>query len=144
MVLAAIAVTAWPPMVSDDGGWRLADEAAARVIEEVGPSGTTPGTGLVLDSIPPFKSADALAFPLERRGVRVLPAIALTGVLSSVLPPDHAVVVCDPLFDAVVGAPCGGLAEDAWVASPGRPPLRLVDRFAASSRRVISIYQTGG
>jgi len=30
------------------------------------------------------------------------------------------------------------------VASPGRPPLRLVDRFAAGSRRVISIYQTGG
>jgi hypothetical protein len=62
-VLVAVGVLGWPPEVSPDGGWRLADRAAARVIAVTG------DRAFALDGIPPFKSADALRFPLERRGV---------------------------------------------------------------------------
>ena len=47
------------------------------------------------------------------------------------------VIVCGPVFDEVVGAACGGDAEDAWLAGTGRPDLGLVDRFEAGPRRVI-------
>ena len=50
------------------------------------------------------------------------------------------VIVCDPLFDQATGAPCGGPAEDAWLASDRRGALTLVDRFVAGPRRTISVY----
>ncbi len=132
VVLIAIGVTAWPPTVSPDGGWRLADDAAGRVLSSTG------DRTLVLDGIPPFKSADALRFPLEHRGAVPLGPDALTA--STAAP--AVVVVCDPLFDDVVGAPCGGPAEAAWAGSTGME-LALSDRFDAGPRRVISIYQAG-
>jgi Dolichyl-phosphate-mannose-protein mannosyltransferase len=134
LVLLVVGVIAWPPATADDGGWKLADEAAARVVREAAGSG-----GVELVGIPPFKSADALRFPLERRGL--VPAdgglAAATGTAGT------AVVVCDPLFNEVVGAACGGAAEDAWLAGTnGR--LRLLDRFDAGSRRTVSIYVGSG
>jgi hypothetical protein len=126
--LAVIAVSAWPPAVSEDGGWPLADQAADRVLA------TTGEAPLALDGIPPFKNANAIRFPLERRGATVADEGVHDGVGSWV-------VVCDPLFDEVVGAACGGPAEDAWLhATPGLPPMTLVDRFEAGSRRVLSVY----
>jgi hypothetical protein len=94
---------------------------------------------VALDGIPPFKSADAMRFPLLRRGVALLPGEAdgPAGIAGAGV----AILVCDPLFDEVVGAACGGPAEDAWLAAlPGVPNLRLVDRFGAGPRRVISVY----
>ena len=133
-VLVGIAVTAWPPAHAPDGGWPLADDAAARVLE------TTGETPILLDGIPPFKSADALRFPLERRGGPVL--------AEDVAEPEPGaaavVLVCDPLFDEVVGAACGGPAEDAWMAAePGRAGWALVERFEAGPRRVVSVYALG-
>jgi hypothetical protein len=130
VVLAGIAVTAWPPAVAPDGGWPLADAAAGRVLEVTGEE------AFALDGIPDFKNANALRFPLERREAPVLPAVSAgtSGVV---------VIVCDPVFDEVVGAACGGDAEDAWLAGTGRPDLGLVDRFEAGPRRVISIYAAG-
>ena len=89
-----------------------------------------------LDGIPDFKNANALRFPLERREASVLPAVAAgtSGVVA---------IVCDPVFDEVVGAACGGAAEDAWLARSGRADLGLVDRFDAGPRRVISVYAAG-
>jgi hypothetical protein len=130
-VLAVIAVTSWPPAASPDGGWPLADEAATRVLA------TTGERPFALDGIPPFKSADAMRFPLERRGAPVLPEDAQT-----LMAPDLVVLVCDPLFDEVVGAPCGGPAEDAWLGEGGRGDLSLLDRFEAGPRRVLSVYGT--
>ncbi|MEI7744441.1 MAG: glycosyltransferase family 39 protein [Chloroflexota bacterium] len=121
-------VLAWPPVVTPDGGWPGADAAAAAVRSATG------GAPIALAGVPPFKPTDALGFPLTRRGVSIVdPA---TG-------PAFEVVICDPLFDAVVGAPCGGPAEDAWLAARGRP-LRLVVQFSAGSRRWISIYAAAG
>ena len=126
--LALLAVTAWPPAHASDGGWPLADAAAARVLE------VTAGEPFALDGIPPFKNDNALRFPLERRGAALVPSTPGPGVV---------VLVCDPLFDEVIGAACSGPAEDDWLAAAGRPDLGLVDRFEAGSRRVISIFAAG-
>ena len=130
VALAAIAITAWPPTVAPDGGWPLADASAGRVLEVTGDE------SFALDGIPDFKNANALRFPLERREAPVLPAVAAgtSGVV---------VIVCDPVFDEVVGAACGGAAEDAWLARAGRTDLGLVDRFEAGPRRLISVYAAG-
>lgn len=133
LVLIVTAVITWPPATADDGGWRLVDAAAARVVQE-----TTAAGEVALVGIPPFKSADALRFPLERRGLVPLPPGAASAGAAGA-----TVVVCDPLFDEVVGAPCGGAAEDRWLAATGAD-LRLRDRFEAGPRRIISIYQAPG
>ncbi len=130
VVLLAIGIPAWPPAVSPDGGWPLADSAAARVIDQ------TANEPFVLEGIPSLKNDNAMRFPLERRGAHVLDAET---------PPTAAgistiVVVCDPLFDEVTGQHCGGAAEDAWMAESGRDDLRLVDRFESGPRRVLSVY----
>jgi hypothetical protein len=55
------------------------------------------------------------------------------------------VVPCDRLFEAVVGAPCGGPAEDQLVqklaAVSGHPVPTLVTRFDASPRISVTIYR---
>jgi hypothetical protein len=130
VVLASIAVTAWPPAVAPDGGWPLADAAAGRVLASTGDE------PFALDGIPEFKNANALRFPLDRRDALVLPAGAAP--TSSVV-----AIVCDPIFDEVTGAACGSDAEDAWLAATGRTDLGLVDRFEAGPRRLISVYATG-
>jgi hypothetical protein len=49
-------------------------------------------------------------------------------------------IVCDPLFEEVVAARCDGPAEDGWLAAQPRG-WRLVDRFDAGPRRVVSVYR---
>ena len=135
VLLAGIAITSWPPAVAPDGGWPLADASAAEVLDITG------DRQIRLDGIPPFKSADALRFPLERRGADVTTDVA--GTQSSAY--GDVVLVCDPLFDEVVGAACGGPAEDRWIAeTPGLPKLGLERRIDAGPRRVISIYAVAG
>jgi 4-amino-4-deoxy-L-arabinose transferase-like glycosyltransferase len=135
IVLVAIGATAWPPATAPDGGWPLADDAAARV------HARTAGTSIDLHGLPVFKNDNALRFPLERRGAPVIPVPvpANTGVgfLS-------VVIVCDPLFDEVTGVACGGPAEDAWLATTDHDALTLVDRFEAGPRRTISVYADAG
>ncbi len=135
----AIAVTAWPPAVSPDGGWRLADAAAARVVDVVD-AGWPPDEPRLLVSLPAFKPDDAMRFPLTRRGMVLQPPIA-NQPAGATLPVGVVIVVCDPLFDDVTGAPCGSLAEDQWL-SDAYPPssMRPVELFRAGSRRVISVY----
>jgi hypothetical protein len=129
VTLAAIAVPAWPPAVSPDGGWPLADEAAARVLEVTG------SDPFALNGIPDVKNANALGFPLMRRGAPLLPEAAAAGAAT-------LVIVCDPVFDDALGVACGGASEDAWLAAAGRTDLVLVERFESGPRRVISIYAT--
>lgn len=137
--LGAIAVTAWPPAVSTDGGWRLADAAAAHIVEVVD-AGWPPDEPRLLVSLPVFKPDDAIRFPLARRGMALLPPVASLSSAGS-LPIGVAVVVCDPLFDDATGVPCGGIAEDQWLSGAYPPSsMQLVERFRAGSRRVISIY----
>jgi hypothetical protein len=135
LAVAAVGIASWPPRIAEDGGWRLVSQAATRVVA------TTGRDTVALDGIPPFKSADALRFPLDRAGALLLPAMVADSKV-----PDQAswaVIVCDPLFAQVVGAACGGPAEDAWLARSGRPDLWLADRFDAGTRRVVSVFAAG-
>ena len=137
--LGLVAVTAWPPAVSPDGGWRLADAAAGHIAQRVN-AGWPPDEPRVLVSLPSFKPDDALRFPLTRHGMALQPPLDEQAA-GAVPPVGVVIVVCDPLFNEVTGAPCGSLAEDAWL-SDAYPPssMQLVERFRAGSRRVVSVY----
>jgi hypothetical protein len=130
-VLIAFNLVNQPPAAHPDGGFPAAEVAGARILEAAGA-----GTPLTLRSIPDFKSAEAYAYPLVRAGASVQADTGTGPVASS----DGAlVVICDSLFEKVIGAPCGGPAE-ATVAPPdrfGEP----VDRFLAAPGRTISVYR---
>jgi 4-amino-4-deoxy-L-arabinose transferase-like glycosyltransferase len=125
-----------PAAVAPDGGWRAAQAAAQRVA-----SGSGAG-GVVLDSLPAFKSDEALRFPLERLAV---PILGPTDPIRFDPAVDRSLVIlCDQLFHEAIGASCGGSAEDAraaalLAASPLRPSL--ADRFEAAPGRWISVYR---
>ena len=120
-----------PPAVHPDGGFPAAEVAGARILEAAGA-----GTPITLRSLPDFKSVEAYAYPLVRAGASVRADTGSGPVTSA----DGAlVVICDSLFEKVIGAPCGGPAE-ARVAPPdrfGEP----VDRFLAAPGRTISVYR---
>ena len=128
ILLVVVSIVAWPPATSPDGGWRLADAAAARTIRSTG------DLPFQLVGIPRFKNSNAMRFPLEHRGASPV------AIDASATPGGPLVVVCDPLFNEVVGAACGGPAEDALLAAGGAAVMDLLDRFDAGSRRVISVY----
>ena len=131
VVLVVIGVTAWPPRVAEDGGWLLVDDAAARVARTAG------DRPVLLDGIPPFKSADALRFPLLRngRGCSTTPRTA----------PGRTRWSCATRCSS---SPSARPAEvrrrtPGWPRTRRARGLRLVDRFEAGPRRVISVYAPG-
>jgi hypothetical protein len=120
-----------PPADRPDGGFPAAEVATARILDAAGT-----GTPITLRSIPDFKSVEAYAYPLVRAGASVRADTGSGPVVSS----DGAlVVICDSLFEKVVGAPCGGPAE-ATVA-PAERFGEPVDRFLAAPGRTISVYR---
>ena len=80
-----------------------------------------------------FKNANALRFPLEHRGVT-----AIAGRGHRRRRAARVVIVCDPLFDDVVGAACGGPAEDAlrWPIETSGLVLRRPLRRRPASRHL--------
>jgi hypothetical protein len=124
-ILVVFNLSRQPPAVVADGGWPAARAAAARVMAD-GPS------PISLASLPAFKSADAMRFPLVAAGAEVLPG----STEPSAQPATTHVVLCDALFEAAIGARCGGPAEDALIGN-----LELVARFEAAPGRWISIYR---
>ncbi len=129
-VVAVFNVAIWPPAISPDGGWPAAQAAAARIVATLG--GREPG----LAGLPAFKSTDALGFPLSRAGQPPLPLLLQDPLAFASVP---IVLSCDRLFESVIGAACGGPAEDIWAAR-WTPGSVLRDRFDASPRTSISIY----
>lgn len=147
--LAAWAVAHLPPAVHPDLGYPGALAAAERIETMAGPG------PIELRSLPNFKSVEAYAYPLVRGGRRLqmgaevsegtltsevrgatAPATGLATVAGA--EPASLVVICDRLFEPVIGAACGGPAEAAAVAAAAG---QLLDRFDASPGRVISIYR---
>ena len=126
--LVGFNVWTWPPPVSPDGGWPAAENASREILTTLG------NRDFVLLGIPAFKPTDAIGFPLNHLGRPPSPASADDVVDRSTA----VVVVCDRLFETVVGAPCGGPAEQA--ALSGFAPLSLVRRIEVSARTVVSIY----
>jgi 4-amino-4-deoxy-L-arabinose transferase-like glycosyltransferase len=129
-------VSVWPPAVAADGGWPAGRLAGDRIEAAVG-DGAIRFVGL-----PSFKSTEAYAFPLVEDGRPVSGGGIYDALASPDAPPGGPlVIVCDALF--VTG--CGGVAEDAALASGsatlGDPHrLRLADRFTAAPGRTISVY----
>jgi hypothetical protein len=119
-----------PPAVAPDGGWPAAVEAADRVARELPPG------PIEIVSLPVAKGPDAIRFPLVRAGAQ-LPVIVAPGAKPS---PGTAarIILCDDLFRATIGTPCGGPAEQALAAGTG---LTLIDRFEAAPGRWVSIYK---
>jgi hypothetical protein len=133
-LLAGVALARKPPLVDPDGGWPPLRDAGARIVAVAN------GAPVTLIGLPEFKLPDAIGFPIERAGGR------LVEVVDPRSGTDVIVVACDRLFEAAIGAACGGPAEDAIVDElvvrvPGTTnEPRLIDRFDASPRTAISVY----
>jgi 4-amino-4-deoxy-L-arabinose transferase-like glycosyltransferase len=126
--IAAFNLATQPPSVAPDGGWRAGRAAAERTRT------ATAGHPFVIDSLPTFKSTEALEFPLEMLGAPSL------GPASDLLPTDAVLVVmCDQLFHEAIGAECGGPAEDAR-AKDSALGASVADRFEAAPGRWVTIY----
>lgn len=128
-VVAVGALAAWnlsmlPPAVAPDGGWPAARTAGDRLAARAA------GRPIALLGIPDFKPTTAYAYPLVRAGV---PTAA---------PGEAAVVavLCDDTFAPVVGAPCGGPAEEREIAALAGT-WRLIDRFRPAAGRTLSVYE---
>jgi 4-amino-4-deoxy-L-arabinose transferase-like glycosyltransferase len=149
-VLAAggvLAVVAWaathqPPAAHPDGGFPAAVTATDRIEGAAGPG------PIRLLAIPDFKSVESYAYPLVRGGRNLqmgseTSEAILTGDSAGAgvgAEPGSLVVICDSLFEPVIGAACGGPAEAAIVPPTLGDPI---DRFEAAPGRVISIYRGG-
>jgi hypothetical protein len=131
-VVGVAAVVAWnlgtqPPAVAANGNWPDAQQAAARLAPEI----RNVPTALI--DVPPFKPVTAYSYPL-----------GLLGVMPVAVPAARRlVVICDDLFQAVVGAACRGPAEAAALARAGISGPVLVDRFSPAPSRTISVYDRG-
>ncbi|MEX1170690.1 MAG: hypothetical protein WEE50_11160, partial [Chloroflexota bacterium] len=144
-VLAAggvLAILAWaaphqPAAVHPDGGFPAAVTAADRIEAATGPG------RIRLLAIPDFKSVESYAYPLARggRGLQMggeTSEATLTRDSVAASEPESLVVICDSLFEPVIGAACGGSAEATIV------PVALGDpiaRFEAAPGRWISVYR---
>lgn len=125
------------PPADPDHGWAAAQAAGVRIVDRLH------GPPSAIVSLPSFKSADGIAFPIFE-AVRKLPA-------GSASTSTGVVIVCDRLLESQIGAKCGGPAEDRFMFGEGAsipdpytgitPSTRsLLDRFDASPRTAISVY----
>lgn len=113
------------PAVNADGGWPAGLTAGERVVET---NGSQPSA---IAGVPPFKKTTAVDYPVTILGSPpVAPANAA-----------RVTVLCDELFEEVVGLACQGPAEEARLATLGIPAGPLVTRFVAAPGRWISIYE---
>lgn len=138
MALVAVTVIRTPPAVDPNGGWPAMRDAGVRV------AAIAAGRPVFLYGLPGFKLPDAGGFPIEFAGGEVADHSGTNGIPSEAGP---IVIVCDRLFATAISLPCGGPAEDAYLAKltesgsgPGGIPPRVVERFDASPRTSVSIY----
>ena len=138
--LALIPLARKPAHVDPDGGWPAMRSAGERIVADVG------NGPIAVFGLPDFKLPDAARFPIEHAGGLVIgpPFTDLMGFPSGF---GAIVVACDRLFAEAIGRPCGGSAEDFYLANlveggsgPGAATPALIDRFEASPRTSISVY----
>ena len=144
VALLVVAVTRWPPAVDPNGGWPAARAAGVQLVETTGQAPTA------FLGLPRFETPDGVGFPFVYAG---------GNLASDPGSAEFIVVPCDHLFDQVIGAPCGGAAEDRlmqelaagsvnpFLKADGRPypalgrAPQLVERFDLSPRTSVSIYR---
>ena len=107
------------------GSWPAAREAAVRLAAE------TRDVPTALLDVPSFKPVTAYSYPLALAGVTAVDLAAAQKVI----------VICDDMFQAVVGAACGGPAEAAALERAGIAGSVLRDRFAPAPGRTLSVYE---
>ncbi|MGK2849966.1 MAG: ArnT family glycosyltransferase [Candidatus Limnocylindrales bacterium] len=146
-------VTHLPPAAHVDGGYPAAERAGVRVLDALRGAGVASSDVVLVRSLPPFKSTEAMAYPLIRAGQVVL-AETPKGVApgSVAVPADGSagswrglVLLCDQLFRGAIGADCGGPAEsvvapDAGGAGTAGSWGPLLVRFEAHPGRWVSVY----
>jgi Dolichyl-phosphate-mannose-protein mannosyltransferase len=124
-----------PPAVDPDGGWPAMRDAGARITATAG------SRSIYLVGLPELKRSDAVGFPIVAAGGQLAGALPLD--MTPLVPDGVLVIACDRLFESVIGAQCGGPAEDAYLQAFRDGALTsspLVERFPASPRTWISIY----
>ena len=135
--LVAVAVVRMPLARDPDRGWPAMRAAGERIAPGAA------GRGLYVVGLPTFKLPDAATFPIARAGGQLVAAFAIGAGAANA--GTEIVVVCDRLFEPVIGAACGGPAEDAMIgriveSAGGGLVIGAVDRFDASPRTAISVY----
>lgn len=138
--LVVLDVGRWPPASQANGGWTFAERAGARI------AATVPGATFDVRSLPVFKSGEGIVFPIVAAGGRADTVTGAASALRPLIPGEVVVVVCDRLFEAVIGDRCGGPAEAGYLArlaaaGSATGGLVLVDRFDASPRTSVSVYR---
>jgi hypothetical protein len=135
VVVAVIgAVAAWNllvvplPAVNAEGGWPAGLTAGKGVVEV---NGDQPAA---IAGSPRFKKTTAVDYPVTVLGHPPVAASDATRIT----------VLCDALFEEVVGLACEGPAEEARLAELGIAAGPLVTRFEAAPGRWISIYEIAG
>jgi hypothetical protein len=93
------------------------------------------GARAVVVGVPSFKKTTAVDYPMTVLGNP--PAPQGTGAT-------RVVVLCDRLFEEVLGSACRGPAEAQRLAEVGIAPGPLLDRFEAAPGRWISVYEVAG
>lgn len=131
------AATHQPAAVHPDGGFPAAAAASDRIEGAAGPG------PIRLLAIPDFKSVESYAYPLVRGGRILERGSAISEATLERPGPGGGhgaslVVICDSLFEVVIGAACGGPAEEVVVPAELGDP---VDRFEAAPGRWISVYR---
>jgi len=140
LALVGIAIGRWPPLTQANGGWPNAREAGARIVA-LAPDATFDVRGL-----PIFKTAEGIGYPMIAAGGS---AVMSTNVETATRPlavGATLVIACDRLFESVIGDSCGGPAESRFLGripglGTGDDAPVLIDRFDASPRTSISVYQ---
>ncbi len=146
--IALVALLSWNltrlPAAAPDGGYPRAQASADRVEVALTGAGIAPAAVVRLASLPAFKSTEAMAYPLVRTGRPVVADVrngTAPGSTTGGGDPVALVLLCDDLFRAAVGAPCGGPAESAITPDAGGAVWGvLLDRFEAAPGRWVSVY----
>jgi hypothetical protein len=134
VVAIVVGVASWNllvvplPPVNADGGWPAGLVAGEGVVEV---NGDLPAA---IAGSPEFKKTTAVDYPVTVLGHAPVPASDATRVT----------VLCDALFEEVVGLACEGPAEEARMEELGIAAGPLVTRFEAAPGRWISIYEIAG
>jgi len=138
-----------PPATNPDGGFPAGDAAATRVDTALTAAGVVRTDAIRLQSLPVFKSTEAMVYPLARLG-RVYLADVPKGVAPGSLDESEAasldgfdglVLLCDERFHEAIGAHCAGAAESTITPEAGGTTWGpLLDRFEAAPDRFVSVY----
>ncbi len=123
------------PPADPNGGWPAARVAGERIVLNSfdGP--------FDVRQLPIFKTAEGVGHPVIVAGGEAVSATDRDSAARPVEPGTNVVIACDRLFEDVIGALCGGPAEDRYLERLGLRPALYV-RFDQSPRISITVYMT--